>query len=86
VRSLSGGSEVRGSDWSQAEVSATVADYMRMLRMELAGQIYSKSTHRRELLKKLNNRSDAAVELKHRNISAALLRLGCSSKRLSAPF
>lgn len=64
------------SDWTQVEVEATVADYLRMLVLELSGQSYNKSTHRRSLLSKLNNRSEAAVELKHQNISAILRDLG----------
>jgi len=47
-----------------------------MLILELSGQSYNKTIHRRELLAKLNNRTDGAVELKHRNISAILLELG----------
>lgn len=63
-------------EWSQLEVEATVADYFHMLLLELSGQSYNKSTHRRGLLAKLNNRTDGAVELKHQNISAILLKLG----------
>lgn len=63
-------------DWSQIEVEATVADYLHMLVLELSGQSYNKSAHRRALLTKLNNRSEAAVELKHQNISAILRDLG----------
>lgn len=64
------------SDWTQVEVEAAVADYLHMLVLELSGQSYNKSTHRRTLLSKLNNRSEAAVELKHQNISAILRDLG----------
>ncbi len=64
------------TDWSQIEVEATVADYLHMLVLELSGQSYNKSAHRRALLSKLNNRSEAAVELKHQNISAILRDLG----------
>jgi len=63
-------------DWSQIEVEATVADYLHMLVLELSGQSYNKSAHRRSLLSKLNNRSEAAVELKHQNISAILRDMG----------
>ncbi len=63
-------------DWSQVEVEATVADYLHMLVLELSGQSYNKSAHRRVLLSKLNNRSEAAVELKHQNISAILRDIG----------
>jgi hypothetical protein len=44
--------------------------------MELAGQTYSKTTHRRILQAKLNNRSDGSIEFKHGNISAAMIDLG----------
>lgn len=67
----------RGPNWSVEEVEATVADYFRMLRLQLAGQSYSKAEHRRNLLTKLNGRSEGAVEMKHQNISAVLRDLGC---------
>ncbi len=35
--------------WIREEVEATVADYFHMLTMELAGQEYNKSKHRRRL-------------------------------------
>lgn len=64
------------SEWSLVEVEAIVADYLQMLTFELTGQHYSKTDHRRQLLKKLNGRSEAAVEFKHSNISAVLIHLG----------
>ena len=63
--------------WDIAEVEATVADYFHMLILELSGQSYNKSAHRRSLLGKLNNRSEGAIELKRSNISAILIELGC---------
>lgn len=63
-------------EWSRLEVEATVADYFHMLVMELSGQSYKKSSHRKELLKRLNARSDGAVERKHQNISAILIENG----------
>ncbi len=63
-------------DWTHIEVEATVADYLRMLVLELSGQSYNKSTHRRALQSKLNHRTEAAIELKHQNISAVLRELG----------
>lgn len=65
-----------GDDWSHPEVRATVLDYLSMLKLELAGQPYNKSVHRRALLSKLGDRSASAVELKHQNISAVLRDLG----------
>lgn len=65
-----------GSDWSPEEVAATVADYLSMLLAELSGQAVNKSAHRRVLLDKLNGRTEASVEFKHGNISAAMLELG----------
>lgn len=67
----------RPSPWSREEVEATVADYFRMLTLDLAGQEYNKAEHRRALLRLLDGRSAAAVELKHCNISAILIELGC---------
>jgi hypothetical protein len=63
-------------DWSREEVEAIVADYLQMLTLELTGQTYNKSEHRRRLQTVLNGRSDAAIEFKHCNISAAMLDLG----------
>lgn len=62
--------------WSREEVEATVADYFHMLTLELAGQQYNKTDHRRALMNKLDERTDASVELKHQNISAVLIELG----------
>lgn len=64
------------ADWSREEVEAIVADYLQMLTMELAGQAYSKTEHRRRLAARLNNRSDSSIEFKHGNISAVLIELG----------
>ena len=62
--------------WSRAEVEVTVADYLHMWLLEQAGQAYNKTTHRKALLRKLNNRTEAAIELKHQNISAILIEHG----------
>jgi Domain of unknown function (DUF3883) len=63
------------SDWTLAEVQITVESYFQMLKLELAGQAFSKTTHRAALLPMLNNRSDGAIEFKHQNISAILNEL-----------
>ncbi len=63
-------------DWSREEVEATVSDYFDMLAMELRRESYNKAEHNRGLQKLLNNRSKAAVELKHQNVSAVLIELG----------
>ncbi|MBT3066936.1 DUF3883 domain-containing protein [Rhodoferax sp. U11-2br] len=63
-------------DWSREEVEAVVADYLTMLTLELAGQSYNKTQHRKLLQAKLNSRSDAAIEFKHCNISAVMIELG----------
>lgn len=63
-------------DWSREEVEAIVADYLQMLTLELAGQNFSKTEHRRSLQFKLNGRSDGSIEFKHGNISAAMINLG----------
>lgn len=68
--------EQRGKSWSRAEVESVVADYIRMLAMELAGQAYNKTAHRTALRPKLNGRTDGSIERKHQNISAILLELG----------
>jgi hypothetical protein len=63
-------------DWSREEVEAIVADYLQMLTMELAGQNFNKTEHRRRLQTKLNGRSDGSIEFKHGNISAAMIDFG----------
>lgn len=68
-------------EWSREEVEAIVADYLQMLTLELAGQRFNKSEHRRHLLQKLNGRSAASIEFKHCNISAVLMDLGYPSIR-----
>lgn len=62
--------------WSRYEIEATVADYFHMLMLELSGQSYNKSAHRKLLLQKLQGRTDSAVERKHQNISAILIEYG----------
>ncbi len=64
------------ADWSIDEVRAIVRDYLDMLRAESNGENYVKAHHRRELLKLLNGRSEGAIERKHQNISAVLLKHG----------
>ena len=64
------------SDWTPEEVAATVAAYLRMLMMELSGQAYNKSEHRRALHQLLPERSEGAIEFKHCNISAVMIELG----------
>lgn len=69
--------EQQAKAWTRAEVEAAVSDYLHMLTLELSGQAYNKSEHRRSLLNKLRDRSEGSVERKHQNISAVLIDLGC---------
>jgi len=62
-------------------VEATVADYFHMLRLELLGQAYNKSAHRRSLQERLSGRSEGAIEMKHQNISAVMMDLGAMPLR-----
>lgn len=62
----------RNEVWSQAEIASTVADYLDMLRQELAGAPYSKAAHRRKLAARLDGRSGPSIEFKRANISAVL--------------
>lgn len=66
-------------DWTPEELTAIVADYFAMLSLELAGNPYNKSKHRRALIGRLNQRSEGAIEFKHCNISAALHQLNLPS-------
>lgn len=63
-------------DWSRIEVEAIVADYLQMLTLELSGQSFSKTEHRRRLVVLLDNRTDGSIEFKHGNISAVMLKMG----------
>lgn len=63
-------------DWSRFEVEAIVADYFDMLDKELRGEPFSKTEHRRRLMKILDDRTDGSIEYKHQNITAALNELG----------
>ncbi|WP_285361443.1 DUF3883 domain-containing protein [Pseudomonas sp. fls2-241-TYG-175] len=65
-----------GTDWSEAEVDAAVAEYFRMLQLEAEETRYNKTEHNSALRKKLNNRTKGSVEMKHSNISAVLSDLG----------
>jgi len=65
-----------GDAWDWLECEAVVADYLAMMELELRGERYNKSQHRRELQTKLNNRSDSSMEFKHQNISAIMIELG----------
>jgi hypothetical protein len=64
------------TDWSRLEVEVTVADYFDMLDKEIRGIEYNKTSHRKQLSSRLNDRSDGAIERKHQNISAVLILLG----------
>lgn len=57
-------------------MEACVADYLRMLTLELNGQRYNKTEHARALMRKLDGRSRQSIEFKHCNISAVMLALG----------
>lgn len=65
-----------GDAWDWLECEAVVADYFTMMALELRGERYNKSRHRREVQTKLINRSDGSIEFKHQNISAILIELG----------
>lgn len=60
-----------GEDWTQEEVAAIVADYLRMFRLYLSGQSFSKTEHRKRLQQTIR-RSEGSIEFKHQNISAVL--------------
>ncbi len=64
-----------GTSWTDLENDATVAAYFVMLAAELVDQSYNKSESRRALAS-LIGRSEAAIEFKHRNISAVLKGMG----------
>ncbi|MGP5152166.1 DUF3883 domain-containing protein [Glutamicibacter ardleyensis] len=64
-----------GSPWSNEENDATVDSYFELFLNDLQGQFINKSARYLELAN-LFGRSRTAYELKMRNISAVLVRLG----------
>lgn len=64
------------SDWTDAEVAATVGAYFSMLTEEAAGAKVDKRAYRDRLRPLLLGRSDSAIERKHSNISAVLDEAG----------
>lgn len=64
------------SDWSEQEVQAIIDDYFEMLRLEIQDSDFNKTEHRRELVGRLDRRSEPSIEYKHCNISAALRDMG----------
>ena len=66
----------RSPGWSDVELTASVQAYLGMLRLELAGERYNKAVVNRELREgPLATRSQASVEFRMQNISAALFEL-----------
>jgi hypothetical protein len=66
---------VERRDLTAEEVSLIVADYVDMLRWDLAGQEFVKAERNRALLERLNGRNRISIEFKHRSIRAVLLDL-----------
>ena len=62
-------------DWTEVENEAIVAEYLEMLRLQLAGEQFVKA-HRIISLQKIVDRTRPSIEFKFRNISAALELLG----------
>ena len=77
---------MKGKPWSTEEVTATVSVYIQMLKMELADQHFVKRDYNRKLSESLDGRSLGAIEMKHMNISAALIQLGCPFVRGYKPY
>lgn len=65
-----------GENWSRMEVEACVADYLRMLALQLNGQRFNKTERIQALMQRLDGRSKSSVEYKFRNISAVMQELG----------
>ena len=63
------------SDWTEDEVDRVVDVYFSMLTLELAGESYSKTEFRRELMRDVQ-RSHGSLEFKFQNVSAVLQELG----------
>lgn len=66
----------RSPSWSDVELAASIQAYLRMLRLELVGERYNKAEVNRALREgPLATRSQASVEFRMQNISAALYEL-----------
>ncbi|MBK7335381.1 MAG: hypothetical protein IPJ00_04135 [Saprospirales bacterium] len=63
-------------DWSPQEIELILADYFRMLEMEVRGVAYVKKAFRERLKPRLRGRSDGSIEFNHQNISAVLMKFG----------
>lgn len=63
------------SSWTTEENDLIIADYFAMLDKDIRGIEYNKAQHRHNLQKSID-RSEPAIEYKHRNISAVLKMLG----------
>src|SRR5215213_3337445 len=63
-------------DWTDYEVKETVEAYFKMLHQDLNNQKFNKSGYRRKLAALIKTRSEGAIEMKHRNISAVLSKMG----------
>jgi hypothetical protein len=66
---------ITGEDWGDREVEIVVADYLGMLREELAGRSYNKAERNRALQHLLPGRSRGSIEFKHQNVSAVLIEM-----------
>lgn len=65
------------ASWSDSELEATVAAYLRMLKLEQSGQAFKKSVENRLLREgPLSLRSASAIEYRMQNISAVFEQLG----------
>jgi len=64
------------ANWTRREDELIIADYFDMLNTELKGGVNNKAAHRKALLKMLPGRSEGAIEFKHCNISAVLIKYG----------
>lgn len=67
---------VTGQPWTTAEIELTVAAYLRMLEMQVAGQHFTKAQVVRQLQQLMPARNSRAIEAKFQNISAVLEEAG----------
>ena len=69
------GSNIFGTDWSEAEQDLIVATYFEIRQIEMAGGSVNKAEKNREL-QTLTGRKRGSIEYKHMNVSEALKRIG----------
>ncbi|MEQ1929321.1 MAG: DUF3883 domain-containing protein [Parvularculaceae bacterium] len=68
-------SQVAGTNWTEAEIRVVIAEYLKMLGLELSHRHFVKADHNRAV-QTATGRSKGSIEFKFQNISAVFASLG----------